>query len=782
MQLLKLDMSKAYDRVEWKYVEALLGRLGFSSKWTELIMRCIKTVKYRVRVNGNLTKPFSPTRGIRQGDPLSPYIFVICAQGLSSLLKGCNSMGLIKGLKMASRGPTITHLFFADDSLIFFKADPNSCVHVKESLESYEAASGQVINLDKSALSFSPNTAGGNQQRVKEILRIRVSRSHELYLGVPSFSMRSKRLQFGYLKDRLLKRIETWNHKRFTKGGKEVLIKSVLQAIPTFAMSCFRIPTSICKEMESACARFWWKNSGSNTGVHWRTWDWLSRSKEEGGLGFRRLGCFNRALLAKQSWRMINKPNSLVCQVFKSRYFRSVDIMEAGLGNNPSFVWRSLIWGRELLKEGIKWRTGNGKLVRASCRNWFSDWAISAPSSCRSPDRAVAYYIDHFGRWKEAEIRNDFVLHEAEEILRTPIEKDMEEDIRYWSFQPKGVYTVSSGYEKCAEMEMLRGRVNFPTCSETKDRWWRNLWMLEIPPKIKLFWWQLSWDILATESNLQKRHILPSAKCRLCEAQGADAIHAIFLCPFVRKIWSASGLLIPSNAVRDARTIDFLGNIINANEGIEMEKIISWVWATWKKRCELVHSNQNSTKRKNPLSWNKIEWAAGMIEEYKRACNLYNEMQEKERTKQAGAEIRKLGQCFVCISDASFDVGRGKTIAGRVLTDGKGRLIEWEAGPERDANSSLEAELFAILEGVRMIINRKGKRACVISDCLDVVKAINDEEEVWNRGGYALDHIRNELRNFEDWRVIYLGRKFTEAAHFIASRVRRPSDSRVDQS
>lgn len=151
----------------------------------------------------------------------------------------------------------ITHLFFADDSLFFFKADPFTCVNIKECLDSYEKASGQVINYEKSALTFSPNTNRTNQDRAKQILRIREGRSYELYLGAPFFSLRSKRVQFGYLKEKMLRKVDSWCHKQFSKGGREVLIKAVLQATPTYAMSCFRIPTSLCMEMEAICARFW---------------------------------------------------------------------------------------------------------------------------------------------------------------------------------------------------------------------------------------------------------------------------------------------------------------------------------------------------------------------------------------------------------------------------------------------------------------------------------------------------------------------------------------------
>lgn len=164
---LKLDMSKAHDRIERWYLEAVLSRLGFSNKWINLLLRCVKLVNYAFKINCKVSGKVIPSRGLRQGDPLSPYLFVLCTQGFSSILRCHNTQGLIKGLRIARRGPTITHLFFADDSLVFFKADAKSSRNLKECLDLYEQASGQVINYDKSALTFSPNTVRLNQERTK---------------------------------------------------------------------------------------------------------------------------------------------------------------------------------------------------------------------------------------------------------------------------------------------------------------------------------------------------------------------------------------------------------------------------------------------------------------------------------------------------------------------------------------------------------------------------------------------------------------------------------------
>lgn len=350
---LKLDMSKAYDRVEWVYLKEVMLCMGFNTKWVNLIMECVTTPSYSFKVNNSVSEQITPSRGLRQGDPLSPFLFVVVSQGLSSIINAQTAMGNITGIKIARGSPVITHLFFADDSLIFFKANKDNVQTVKRCLYDYEKASGQLINFDKSAITFSKNTPQLNIDLVKTCLKIQICQGHDLYLGLPTFSIHSKRLQFGYLRDKISKKLSCWKNKFFSEGGRETLIKSVIQAIPTYAMSCFRIPTSLCGEIESMCAKFWWGGNSEKKKIHWKEWKLLTKPKKEGGMGFRDLVTFNKALLAKQIWRIILNPDSLVAKVLKARYFKHTDIMDATLGSNPSYIWRSIMWSKPTLSEGL---------------------------------------------------------------------------------------------------------------------------------------------------------------------------------------------------------------------------------------------------------------------------------------------------------------------------------------------------------------------------------------------------------------------------------------------
>ena len=164
-----MDMSKAYDRVEWGCLKQIMAKLGFHEDWICLIMRCVSSVTYAVRVNGHACGQIVPTRGLRKGDPLSPYLFLICAEGLSALLHKAIQNKELKGVAASARGPRISHLFFADDSLIFGRATVKECTEIQWVLQVYEESFGQQLNRNKTSLFFSHNTVNGVKETIKAI-------------------------------------------------------------------------------------------------------------------------------------------------------------------------------------------------------------------------------------------------------------------------------------------------------------------------------------------------------------------------------------------------------------------------------------------------------------------------------------------------------------------------------------------------------------------------------------------------------------------------------------
>lgn len=155
---LKMDMSKAYDQIEWSHLKAVLTKMGFGNWWVHLILQCVKIVSYRIVHARREIGPILPSRGLRQRDPLSPYLFILCAEGLSAMLHHFENRKFIQGVKVCKRAPSITHMLFADDSYLYCKAGESEAQRMMEILSKFELASGKKVNRSKSSVFFSTNT------------------------------------------------------------------------------------------------------------------------------------------------------------------------------------------------------------------------------------------------------------------------------------------------------------------------------------------------------------------------------------------------------------------------------------------------------------------------------------------------------------------------------------------------------------------------------------------------------------------------------------------------
>nr|XP_023896368.1 uncharacterized protein LOC112008266 [Quercus suber] len=254
----KLDMSKTFDRVEWGFIAKVMEQMGFCNRWRDLVMQCITLVSYSILINGAAHRNIYHSRGFRQGDPFSPSLFLLCAEGLSTLIHQAARNKLITGISINRGCPKVTHLFFANDSIFFCKAAFEECHLLRSILRQYEEASEQKINTDKSSIFFSPNTAQETRDEIFNILGHMQNSRHMKYLGLLSLIGRSKSQVFAILKEKVGHKLAGWKGKLLSMGGKEILIKAVAQAIPTYTMSCFLLPQGLCDDMEIMMKNFWW--------------------------------------------------------------------------------------------------------------------------------------------------------------------------------------------------------------------------------------------------------------------------------------------------------------------------------------------------------------------------------------------------------------------------------------------------------------------------------------------------------------------------------------------
>nr|KYP48093.1 Transposon TX1 uncharacterized [Cajanus cajan] len=513
---LKIDFNKAFDRVSWSYLQALMLKMGFHSRWVHWMSLCMSSAQSQIIINGEETKPVNPQRGIRQGDPLSPYLFILCTEGLSTLLKRCCGCGDLHGIKFCRGAPEITHhLLFADDCFLFSKATPRDCSKLREILDLYERASGQSINFQKSEIFYSRNTPNSIRISINSELHITEIIGTDKYLGLPSMIGRKKKALFNQIKDRIWKRIQSWKGKHLSKAGREVLIKSVAQSIPTYCMGVFLIPTYLGEEIQRMLKSFWWgSNKKRNKGIHWLNWEKLSMRKEYGGMGFRHIYGFNLAMLGK-------------------------------LGHNPSYVWRSIHASQVVVKGGLRWCIGNGRSLKV----WHDPWLrnptnsyVATPIPEGHENLTVAELIDMNERkWNQDLLSTLFGTEDIRDICSIPLLNLHEHDTPSWKLSRKGSYSVKSAYYYVMESLISNAHLHVPGN-------WKQLWSLKVPNTMKIFLWRIARGCLPSRMNLQQRGIPCTSLCAHCSLNQENEWHIFFGCQTTKSYWMTSGLWPSINA------------------------------------------------------------------------------------------------------------------------------------------------------------------------------------------------------------------------------------------
>lgn len=204
-------MSKAFDRVDWKFLENMMLKLGSANSFVAKIMKCVVSVSYRVKINGQISERFRPEKGLRQGDPISPFLFLICQEWLSCNLRKGQEENKITGVKLARNVPRINHLLFADDCLIFIKAELRCLQELNRVLTEYESYAGQKINYRKSEICGSNNLDVGMVMLFGDYLGMEVVQNHAKYLDLP--------LVVGKNRTKILKASRKTFRKRFKAGS-----------------------------------------------------------------------------------------------------------------------------------------------------------------------------------------------------------------------------------------------------------------------------------------------------------------------------------------------------------------------------------------------------------------------------------------------------------------------------------------------------------------------------------------------------------------------------------
>ncbi|XP_059295549.1 uncharacterized protein LOC132048883 [Lycium ferocissimum] len=549
--IIKLDMAKAYDKVSWKY------RLH---------------------------------RGQARG-PLSPTLFLLAAEILSRALNSLFDDQKYIGYGMPKWSNPFNHLAYADDTIIFASAYPESLRRVMKVLKDYEQISGQLINNDKSSFYLHSKVGNGISQSVRDITGFSKGQFPLTYLGCPIFHTRKRKDFYSGLIKRVKERLHSWKGKLLSFGGKSVLIKSVLQTMPVHLLSVLVPPKCVLNELHKIFARFFWSNKEGGRSRHWIAWKDLCLPTKEGGLGFKSLFDVSNALFAKLWWRF-RTTNSLWANYMWNKYCKKKppNLVQWKGGSQ---VRKKMLVATEEIENEIWWE------IKAGTTNiWHENWTKLGALYHVVPDSFlvnenltdVSELIED-GKWNDSLLQlsfsNEIVDHIKEDIHVEQLQGNW--DRPWWMPTPNGNFIVNSAWN------ILRNRGE-------KHEDFDHLWIQGIPFKVSFLIWRLWKHIISTDDNLRRIRIPIVSRCYCCESHRIETMQHLFLgSRFARGIWEvflqAAGLQV--NMVQLHQVIK---HCWRAKCGEKLKPIVQAIpamiiWELWKRRNTIGHRGRVSFRK-----------------------------------------------------------------------------------------------------------------------------------------------------------------------------------------
>ncbi|XP_070024861.1 uncharacterized protein [Nicotiana sylvestris] len=425
--ILKLDMTKAYDRISWLFLTKVLRKMGFTERLIGIVFGLVSNNWYSILINGQPHGFFKSSRGIKQGDPVSPTLFIFAAETLSRGLNALHTNLYFCGFGMPKWSPKINHLAYADDMIIFSSSDETSLMLIMQVLKAYEDASGQLVNKNKSAVYLHHLTDMTVVNKVERITGIHRNDFSIIYLGCPIFYARRK-LEF----------------------------------------------------YQPLITKFFWSSTVGGTSRHWASWNTLCMPVEEGGIGFISLHDVAKALFSKLWWNFRTKPSlwsSFICQKYCKKLNSVMVPWKRG-----SHIWRKMLECKDLIEHQILWQTKMG-----SSLFWYENWTgLGALYFLVPHDFGIDENIHNVhdvtldGEWDVDRLfeilPEDLAVHILEKIKPPSTMQVL--DRPFWMLETRGYFSIKSAWEYTRRRDEPRIA-------------YRKIWVKGLPFKISFFMWKV---------------------------------------------------------------------------------------------------------------------------------------------------------------------------------------------------------------------------------------------------------------------------------------------------
>ncbi|GJW02387.1 RNA-directed DNA polymerase, eukaryota, partial [Tanacetum coccineum] len=538
----KVDFAKAYDSIRWDYLEDVLKSFGFGPKWCSWIRGSLNSGMASILVNGSPTSEFHFHRGLKQGDPLAPYLFILIMESLHLSFSRVIDAGIFNGIRIDS-SLMLSHLFYADDAVFIGEWSQGNLKGIIHILRCFSLLSGLSINLRKSHL-LGVGIPSSCVHEAATSIGCSVMQAPFKYLGVMVGGNMSLVKAWDDTINKLKVRLSRWKLKTLSIGGRLTLLKSVLGSTPIYNMSLYKVPKADLNSMETICRDFFNGIPDGERKIVWVKWTKVLASKNQGGLGVSSFYALNRALLVKWVWRFLSGDNSLWARVIYAMHGSNRQVLSA----SHSSSWSSIIKEINTLKaQGVdlishcKIRVGNGRRTSFWNDLWIGDaslrfmfprlYALDTNKVCTVADKMNAPLTSSFRRTVRGGGKSQQLAH-IFDLLRS-------------TFLPKA---------------------DIPT-----------RWIKTIPIKVNIFAWKASLDRLPTRYNLDRRGV-----------EATDVMHLV--CRWWNVLW------IPVNSYQEWIAWFTSLRMSSSSKGVLEGVFYTVWWSIWYFRNQLLFAAQKPRK------------------------------------------------------------------------------------------------------------------------------------------------------------------------------------------
>ena len=586
--LLKIDFEKAYDKVNWDFLQQVMRMKGFNSVWCEWIHQFISRGSVGVKVNDDIGHFFQTRKGLRQGDPLSPTLFNIVADMLAILINRAKEDGQVAGLIPHLVDGGVSILQYADDTIIFMEHDLEKALNMKLILCIFEQLSGLKINFHKSEI-YCFGKAKEAESEYTQLFGCELGSLPFTYLGIPIHFRKLRNGDWKVVEDRFEKKLSSWIGKLLSYGDRLILINSVLTSLPMFMLSFLEIPKGVRKRLDMIRSRFFWQSDGHKKKYRLTKWEIMCRPKDQGGLGIEVLELKNRCLLSKWLFKFLNE-EGVWQELINNKYlqWRSLSQVTARPFDSP--FWKGLMKVKDDFFRRGNFIIGDG----LNTRFWKDTWLGDSPLAHQYP---TLFNIVHRKQVSVAETLTgtsvnisfrrsltrdkwDKCLHLVNRLMDINFTNTQDQFV--WGLTSSGLFTVKSMY-----LDLLNGHTKYLR---------KYIWKMKVPLKIKIFMWFLHRKVILTKDNLARRNWTGNQRCCFCD-KDETIQHLFFECPLAKIIWRIVHMSFSLSPPKNINNLfgNWLKGIPKGNLKQIRVGVCAVIWAIWNVRNDHVFNKPKQT-------------------------------------------------------------------------------------------------------------------------------------------------------------------------------------------